>query len=146
MSSEFESIFARLRAILQKYVGTLSVKHDTPDCYGLEASAGPAALRAWGGKVRRPVIPVAWVQIGKAYVSYHLMGVYGNSKLLAGLSKKLKARMQGKTCFNFKTINEPLFEELEQLTEKAMTGFRKAGFINEDKTSQSDGMSSQQLR
>jgi hypothetical protein len=66
-------------------------------------------------------------------VSYHLMGVYGNSKLFAGVSKKLKARMQGKTCFNFKTIDEPLFEELEQLTAKAMTGFRKAGFINEDK-------------
>jgi hypothetical protein len=35
----------------------------------------------------------------------HLMGVYGNAQLLEGMSKDLKARMQGKTCFNFKTIN-----------------------------------------
>ncbi len=136
MSSEFESIFVRLRGILQKHAGTYSVRHDTPDHYGLEASAGPAALRAWGGKMRKPVIPVAWVQIGKGYVSYHLMGVYENPKLLAGLSKKLKARMQGKTCFNFKVVDEPLFKEMEQLTAEGLTAFRKAGFISEDKTGQ----------
>ena len=64
------------------------------------------------------------------------MGVYENPKLLAGLSKKLKARMQGKTCFNFKVVDEPLFKELEQLTAEGLTAFRKAGFISEDKTGQ----------
>src|SRR2546428_1216197 len=91
MSSEFESIFFRLRAVLQKHARTLSVKDNTSDRYCLEASAGPAALRAWDGKEKRPMIPVAWVQIGKAYVSYHLMGVYGDAKLRDGMSKELKA-------------------------------------------------------
>jgi len=131
MSSEFESIFGRLRAILQKHAAMLSVKEDSSTCDSLEASAGPAALRAWGGRMKRAAIPVAWVQIGQGYVSYHLMGVYGNAELLDGMSKELKARMQGKTCFNFKRNDEALFKELEQLTAHGIGGFRKAGYISE---------------
>ena len=81
--------------------------------------------------MKRPMIPVAWVQVGKAYVSYHLMGVYGNVKLRDGMSKKLQARRQGKTCFNFKAYDEALFKELERLTVEAIAGFRKAGYIAE---------------
>ena len=134
MNSEFETVFVRLRAILEKHSGALRVKADAPDHYSLEASAGPAALRAWGGKARRTVIPVAWVQVGKAYVSYHLMGVYENNRLRDGMSKELKARMQGKTCFNFKVVDEKLFKELDRLTAQSIAGFRKAGYISEQKS------------
>ena len=128
--TEFDSIFAKLRAILRKHAGTLRVKEDTAGCYCLEGPAGPATLRAWGGKMKRPTIPVAWVQIGKAYVSYHLMALYGSAPLSEGLSAELKARRQGKTCFNFKKEDETLFNELDQLTGKGIAGFRKAGFIS----------------
>jgi hypothetical protein len=130
-SSQFKLVFARLRDILQKNAGGLAVEPNQDDHYGLTAPVGPATVRAWGGKVKSPTIPVAWVQIGKAYVSYHLMGVYGNPKLLDGVSKKLLARMQGKSCFNFKADDEPLFDELEQLTVRSIAGMRKAGFISE---------------
>jgi len=136
MSTEFQSIFAKLRAILRKHGGTLRVKEDTPACYSLEGNAGPAALRAWGGKVKKPRIPVAWVQIGKEYVSYHLMPVYGNATLRDEMSNELKARMQGKSCFNFKSVDEALFQELEQLTVRGMAGFRKAGFISDHTSAQ----------
>ena len=131
MSSDFEAIFVRLRGILREQSHALSVKDDTVDCYSLEGCAGPAALRAWGGKVKKRMIPVAWVQIGKAYVSYHLMGVYENAKLRDGMSEKLKVRMQGKTCFNFKSNDEALFTELAQLTAQAIADFRNAGYISE---------------
>jgi hypothetical protein len=130
VNAEFESVFARLRAILRQHAGTLSVKSDTADCYCLEAGAGPAAVRASRGDIRKPMIPVGWVQIGKAYVSYHLMSVYGNHKLLEGMSKELKARMQGKTCFNFKSHDEALFQELERLTGQSLAAFKNAGFIS----------------
>ena len=84
--------------------------------------------------MKSPTIPVAWVRIGKAYVSYHLLGLYGNTMLLDGMSKKLKARMQGKTCFNFKSVDEELFKELEEVTVKVIAGFRKAGFVAEEKS------------
>ena len=131
MKSEFESVFVQLRGILEKHSAALSVKADTAGHYSLEASAGPAAVKVWGGKVKRPTIPVAWVQTGKAYVSYHLMGLYANTRLHAGMSKELKARMQGKTCFNFKVVDAQLFKELDQLTAQSIAGFRKAGYISE---------------
>ena len=129
MPSEFESIFARLRSLLQKHSETLSVGEDTSTSYSLAGRPGPATLKAWGGKMKRPIIPVAWVQIGKAYVSYHLMGVSGNEKLCDAMSAELKSRMQGKTCFNFKTADEKLFAELDQLTGASITAFRNAGFV-----------------
>ena len=130
MPAELKSIFLTLRAILQKQADGLSVTDDAPDRYCLEGPAGPATLRAWGGKVKRPLIPVAWVEIGKSYVSYHLMGVYGNPKLQDDMSKQLNAHMQGKTCFNFTTNDDTLFEELERLTTRAVAAFRAGGFIS----------------
>lgn len=57
------------------------------------------------------------------------MGFYGNEKAREGMSQELRARMQGKTCFNFKAADEALFQELEDVTERACKGFKNAGFI-----------------
>jgi len=130
---EFEKIFARLRGILSKHAEHakfLSATEDNSKRYCLEGRIGPATLQAWGGKAKRPMIPVAWVGIGKAYVSFHLMGIHGNASASAGMSKALHARMQGKTCFNFKVLDQKLFEELEQLTTRSCTAFKNSGFIN----------------
>jgi hypothetical protein len=102
-----------------------------PVIYSLAGNTGPATLRVWRGKLKQAVIPIAWVQIGKAYVSYHLMGVYGNKRLLDGMSKDLSARMQGKTCFNFKRPDAVLFQELDDLTAQAITSFRQSGYVSE---------------
>jgi hypothetical protein len=119
-SNEFEAVFGRLRAILRKHVGRLSVKEDTATRYCLEGGLHP--------RHRKPM-PIALVEIGKGYVSYHLMPVYGCPKLLDRHSEKLKARMQGKACFNFKVRDETLFAELEQLTAEAIEAFGRAGFL-----------------
>src|SRR6476620_8700273 len=112
VSPEFKVVFDRLKAILKKHVGDFTVRPDKESSYGLQGKPGPATLKAWGGKLKKPVMPVAWVETGKAYVSFHIMGLYTNTVLQNSLSKELKTRMQGKTCFNFKTINEILFREL----------------------------------
>jgi hypothetical protein len=130
MTLENESTFRSLRSILQKHRTGLSLEADTATRFCLEANIGPATVKAWGGKVKRATIPVAWVEIGRSYVSYYLMGLYGNAALSKGMSRELKARMQGKTCFNFKTEDEDLFKELDQLTGRSLASFRKAGFIS----------------
>ena len=129
MATGFDIVFARLKEILQKYSGPFTIKPDTSTKYGFYAQIGPATLKIWGGKMKKPAMPVAWIETGKAYVSYHLMGVYGNTALLKGLSKELKARMQGKTCFNFKKVDEKIFMELDSLTSRSIEDFRKSGFI-----------------
>jgi hypothetical protein len=129
MGSDFETVFERLRGILRKHAKELTVSEDSATRYCLEGQVGPATLRAWGGKVKVPMIPVAWVQIGKAYVSFHLMGVYGNPGLQKSMSLKLRKRMQGKTCFNFSVYEDQVFEELEEVTLRACDGLKLAGFI-----------------
>ena len=129
MAAEFKQLFGRLRLILEKHASSLDVKEDSRGRYALDGPIGPATLAAWGGKVKTERVPVAWVEIGKAYVSFHVMGLYGNAKLRERMSKELRTRMQGKTCFNFKTCDEKLFQELEKITDRGIAGFRKAGFI-----------------
>jgi hypothetical protein len=122
-----DTVFTRLRAILEMHADRFSITADTNDRYCLEANVGPATLRAWGGKVKRPQIPVAWVETGKSYVSFHLMAI--DPALRGEMSPALAKRMQGKTCFNFTTVDDALFRELEHLTARGLAAFESAGYI-----------------
>src|SRR6185436_21194214 len=116
MKSAFAAIFVRLREILEPHSVRLKVTADVPDHYCLEVAFSPKLKKAF---------PAAWVKIGKAYVSYHFMPVYMFPKLRDRMSGRLKARMQGKSCFNFKVLDETLFNELEQLTTEGFAMCRK---------------------
>src|SRR5262245_20151328 len=120
MAEAFQPVFARLRALLHAHEADFAVTHNTPDRYALEAPVGPATIKAWRGKVKTARIPVAWIEIRKNYVSYHLMGVNGNAKLRAKLSRELLAHMQGKACFNFKTVDDALVQELQTVTAESL--------------------------
>jgi hypothetical protein len=128
-SAEFKAVFGRLRAILERNSSGLTVSPNTATHYGLVGPVGPATLRAWGGKKKSETIMVAWLHLGKAYVSYHLMALYGEPKLGEGMSAALRKRRQGKTCLNFKTVDETLFSELEDLTTRCCEGMKRRGFV-----------------
>jgi len=70
------------------------------------------------------------MRLGKAYVSFYLMSVYASPDLLKGMSPELKKRMQGKSCFNFKEVDEKLFKELAQLTRAGAAQFSDGKFID----------------
>ncbi|MEE4638142.1 MAG: hypothetical protein V2J42_05335 [Wenzhouxiangella sp.] len=69
------------------------------------------------------------VQVKKAYVSFHLMPLYVKPELLESVSPALKARMQGKSCFNFSAVDPALFEELEALTRAGYASYQEQGFV-----------------
>jgi hypothetical protein len=122
-NAEFAAIGARLRAILKKYAkGSLVWSEDART--GNAQLTGPAVERSLGREV--------WfggVRTGKAYVSYHLMAIYACPDLLESLSPELRKRMQGKSCFNFRHVDEALFKELAQLTDRSYKRFKQEGFI-----------------
>jgi hypothetical protein len=118
--NDFSAIFEQLRAILKKFEKRLLVQTDKPGNYYLNTPFQRAdGYRIFFGAV----------QIKKNYVSFHLMPVYGCLDLLDDMSPELKARMQGKSCFNFKTLQPKLTKELAQLTKKGFERFKKAGYI-----------------
>jgi hypothetical protein len=131
MTTDSDTIFETLRELLRTHAAGLTVAVDTSERFCLEATPGPAALVAWGGKVRRPTLPVAWVERGRAYVGYHLMGLSGNPALAARLSAQLQARRHGKTCFNFRRREEVPLGELAEVTAASIAGLRCAGFVAE---------------
>ena len=118
--ADFQPIFAALKVLIEPYAGTLK-PHAKPGNYIL---IGPPTPRSQGKEV--------WfggVQIKKNYVSYHLMSVYAFPDLLDGISPELKKRMQGKSCFNFKTVDKALFKELGALTKRGYQRFKKEGLV-----------------
>jgi hypothetical protein len=117
-SEQFEATFAALRAILKRYEPGMAVQTDEPACYYLNT-----------GKThnKKPVMFAA-VRLGKSYVSFHLMPIYMCPVLQASLSDGLRARMQGKACFNFKAVDPALFDELARLTERALQRFKDGGY------------------
>lgn len=69
------------------------------------------------------------VQSKKNYVSFHLMPVYAFPELLDDLSPALRKRMQGKSCFNFSEVDEPLVAELTQLVAAGARRYEAAGYM-----------------
>lgn len=116
--NDFHKIFDRLKKNFKKYEKQLSVVADNKKNYSLEGPYSEVFNRTlWFGAV----------EIKKNYVSYHLMPVYMYKDLAESIPDKLKKRMQGKSCFNFKNYDENLFDEMETFTDKCFEEFKKRG-------------------
>lgn len=111
--ADFPIVAARLRAILEANADGLVFT---------ELPTGAATLERPPGTA--PQDYVAGTRIGKTYVSYYLMPVYGLPELLVDISPALRRRMQGKACFNFTKVDEALFAELDALTATGIARFR----------------------
>ena len=125
MAADFESAFVALKAIFAPYADRLQVKADTPTNYALYSRV-PSPFPQHKGHG----MYFGSVEIGKAYVSFHLMPLYMNEKLTATISPALKKRMQGKTCFNFKAVPEPeILGELERLVQLGYDCFKDKSWV-----------------
>jgi len=112
----FVETFQTLRSILKRNGVRMKVMVDTDTEFSL---ASPTMTDRTG----RPLFAAA-VQVKKSYVSYHLMPVYVDPTLVANISAALRKRMQGKACFNFKTIDPADAKELAALTKKGLASFK----------------------
>lgn len=114
--NEFPLVFENLKSILKPYAKKLTVKTDTADTFYLDA----AYIEKW-----KKELFFASVQVKKNYVSFYLMPVYMYPDLLKNISPDLKKHMQGKSCFNFKKMEKPLFDELSKLTKQGFERMMK---------------------
>ena len=116
-AADFRSTFDALRKIITPYESSFDVVKDTPKDYYLASRTAKTRSGApvWFGGV----------SIMKNYVSFHLIPVYASPKLAKAVSPDLKKRMQGKSCFNFTTIEPAKLKELAALTKTGFDGFIK---------------------
>jgi hypothetical protein len=112
-------VFTELRKIMAPYAAKLTATRDDDQ----ELYVDTKHIQ----KNKKPLFFGA-VQIKKSYVSFHLMPVYVKPELLASVSPDLKARMQGKSCFNFAAPETALFKELAALTKAGYASYKEQGF------------------
>ena|ERR1043166_100371 len=121
-NESFTAVFEELKSIFRPYVKTMDVSQDTDIAYWLNTR--------YLMKNKQP-LAFGGVRKGKNYVSFHLMSVYASPDLLKAASPELKQRMQGKSCFNFKRVDQKLFSELKALTKAGATKFSDQKFIDQ---------------
>ncbi|MBQ0930599.1 hypothetical protein KAK07_17570 [Ideonella sp. 4Y16] len=120
-TTDLTTVYAALRQILARHTDGLLVQHDDDTQFYVDTHhVQPNKKPLFFGAVQRK----------KAMVAFHLMPVYLQPALLASISPALTARMQGKSCFNFKTLEPALFEELDRLTQSARASYRAQGFVD----------------
>ena len=96
--------FDLLSGLLKPYAGEMILKHDTDTNYYLEESLSSEKPQMFSA-----------AQVKKNYTSFHIFPVYCHPELIDGVSDDLKKRMQGKSCFNFKSADQVPVKELQAL-------------------------------
>jgi len=125
MPADFAAVFAVLKPVLGRYAARLAVKADNSIEYTLVTKTASPFHQHKG----QPLY-FGSVRLGKAYVSFHLMPLYMCPVLTKSISPALKKRMQGKTCFNFKTEPEPeLIADLKRLAEAGFQQWREQKWV-----------------
>ena len=125
MNTEFEEVFAALRDLMvrESTGAPVAIAVDNPGGLVIRTTAIDPKTKqpGWFGSVT----------IKKSYVAYHLMPLYTAPDLADDLSAALARRRQGKTCFNFKKLDEALLPDLERLTEQSIAAMRAGGSVGE---------------
>jgi hypothetical protein len=118
--NDFATVFAKLKAIFKPYEKRMEVARNTSTSYFINTRHLM--------KNKQP-LGFGGVRLGKNYVSFYLMSVYVSPEEMKAMSAELKKRMQGKSCFNFKSVDDKLFRELEKLTKAGAARFNDERFI-----------------
>jgi hypothetical protein len=121
----FDEVFATLKQVFRRHLDRLSIQSDSASEYTLVGRT-PSPFPQHKG---HPMF-FASIRLGKAYVSFHLLPLYMNQSLSGTVSPALKKRMQGKACFNFKTVPDAdLIAELERLTDAGFKSFDDKNWV-----------------
>jgi hypothetical protein len=118
MQRDLPEVFAALKQLLRPHLSRLSVTRDTRKDFHVETKTAVH---------RGKPLYLAGVSIKKSYVSYHLIPAYIYPDLVRKISRELRRRQQGKSCFNFTKKDAALFRELRALTGAGMKRFRSQG-------------------
>jgi hypothetical protein len=126
--NDLRPVFERLKKMFAPYEAKMDIAQNTETMYVLNTR-----------HLLKKNYPLMFggVRLGKNYVSYHLFSVYTIPGDAQTMSPELKKRMQGKACFNFTSIDEPLFKELAKLTKAGAKRFSDEKIVERLRQAQS---------
>jgi hypothetical protein len=109
-----QAVFDTLAALLRPYADRLSVKIDDERQLYLEESVSTGKPQMF-----------AAVQAKASYIALHVFPLYVCPALLGSVSATLLSRMQGKSCFNFKTLDQLPETEVADLLQAAFASLEQ---------------------
>jgi len=111
-------LFVALRDLLLAYKADLEVAHDQDDHVYANCTSTDAKGKAqfFGA-----------VKVSGRRHAFHFMPVYDFPDLLDAISPALKKRMQGKSCFNFDSLDPALLQELQMLIAQGVSRYKAVG-------------------
>jgi hypothetical protein len=118
-TSDLAGTYARLRPILDPYVSRMQVVQDNERGVYLNTHAVM--------KNGQPLF-FASIAINKGYVSFYVNPVDVYPDLLDDIGL-LKKRLQGKSCVNFRSVDDEQLDELRRLVERGYERFKSEGDI-----------------
>jgi len=113
-----QSLFSALRHLLTSSTSGLAVVRDEPMHFYANCDRPD-------DKGRHPFFGA--VKVSNKKHLFHFMPVYDFPELLDDISPALRKRMQGKSCFNFETLDRALLPELERLVKRGVVRYKSAG-------------------
>ena len=125
MAPDYSTVFNALKPVLASRARLLTVKTDNAAEYTLDTRS-PSPFPQHKGH------PLAFgsVHTGKAYVSFHLVPLYLCPALKQKIPPDLMKRMQGKACFNFKSVPEKaVLVELKRLTGACLDEWKRLNWL-----------------
>jgi hypothetical protein len=117
--ADFPDIFRRLKAILEPYAQEMDVVADSETDYVLNTR------HIMGNG--QPLF-FASVTTRKRYVAFHVMPVYAFPDLLEDIGD-LRKRMQGKSCFNFRQLDDDQVAVLTDLVRRGRERYATEGML-----------------
>jgi hypothetical protein len=118
--SSLSQVFEALAGILVPYARLFQSEMHPNMGYCLKAAHGrPAKELYFGG-----------VKLNADHVSYHLFLLYSFPDLEERMSERLRACLEGKTCFRIERYDPALFNEIEALTRISFERFRAGGLYD----------------
>ncbi|CAN4277978.1 hypothetical protein LJR125_000839 [Pseudoxanthomonas sp. LjRoot125] len=112
------NLFAGLRELLLPYQDDLQVVHNDPAHFYANCARPDEK-----GKARF----FGAVKVSGRKCLFHFMPIYDFPDLLGKISPALKKRMQGKSCFNFESMDQDLVAELKGLVGQGVERYRASG-------------------
>ena len=127
MPADLEPIFQRLRGALERYSPPLAARTGTVE--------GKSDYHLWSekdvvvdGRPRKEVF-FAGLIVQKGYVGLYYMPVYAEPERRELFAPELLKRLEGKSCFHIRRLDDELFGQIEQALANGFALYRERGWV-----------------
>ena len=120
-------IFDKVKNVLKKFSPPMAIAKDKEDVFEL---MGNKPVPYGSKKVTVPGMYFSSVVARKDMISYYFFPMYMDQGSYDPILVNSKKYLKGKTCFNYKKVDQVDEKELSAILKKGVTVWKKLGYMN----------------